>query len=216
MAKDLAHELGYVYIDTGAMYRAVTLYAIRAGLIDGQNVDVEGLRKQMSQVNVSFRFNKETGRPDTYLNGELVESTIRTMEVSSKVSLVAAIDFVRAAMVAQQQEMGRGGGVVMDGRDIGTTVFPEAELKVFVTASAEVRAKRRYDELKAKGEACELQEILENVQERDRIDSTRAVSPLRKADDAVVLDNSHMTIPEQKEWLLNLAKSRINALRDNL
>lgn len=210
MAKDLARELGYVYIDTGAMYRAVTLYAIKAGLIDGQNVDVDALRAQMDKVNVGFKFNEETGRPDAYLNGERVEDRIRTMEVSSKVSLIAAIDFVRSAMVALQQEMGKGGGVVMDGRDIGTTVFPNAELKVFVTASAEVRAQRRYDELTAKGEKCNLQEILENVQERDRIDSTRAVSPLRKADDAVVLDNSNMTIPEQKQWLMELAKSKIS------
>lgn len=211
MAKDLARELGYVYVDTGAMYRAVTLYAIKAGLIDGRTVDVEGLRRQMSQVKVSFRFNDVTGRPDTYLNGERVEDAIRTMEVSSKVSLIASIDFVRAAMVSLQQEMGKGGGVVMDGRDIGTTVFPDAELKIFVTASAEVRAQRRYDELTAKGEACSLQEILENVQERDRIDSTRAVSPLRKANDAIELDNSHMTIPEQKEWLLRQVMSCINA-----
>ena len=210
MAKDLARELGYVYIDTGAMYRAVTLYALRAGLIEGQQVAVESLRSRMSQIHVSFCFNEQTGRPDTYLNGERVEDAIRTLEVSSKVSLIAAIDFVRTAMVAQQQEMGQGGGIVMDGRDIGTTVFPRAELKVFVTASAQVRAQRRYDELTAKGEVCELQDILENVLERDRIDSTRAVSPLRKAEDAVVLDNSQMTISEQKAWLLDLARSRMN------
>lgn len=209
MAKDLARELSYVYIDTGAMYRAVTLYAIEHNLIK-EEVDVEGLRAQMDQVSISFQFNESTGRPDTYLNGTRVEDRIRTMEVSSKVSLIASIDFVRSAMVAQQQELGEGGGVVMDGRDIGTTVFPNAELKIFVTASAEVRAKRRYDELTAKGEVCNLQEILENVVERDRIDSTRAVSPLRKADDAIELDNSNMTIPEQKEWLLEKALAKIN------
>lgn len=209
MAKDLARELSYVYIDTGAMYRAVTLYAIEHNLIK-EEVDVEGLRAQMDQVCISFQFNESTGRPDTYLNGTRVEDRIRTMEVSSKVSLIASIDFVRSAMVAQQQELGEGGGVVMDGRDIGTTVFPNAELKIFVTASAEVRAKRRYDELTAKGEVCNLQEILENVVERDRIDSTRAVSPLRKADDAIELDNSNMTIPEQKEWLLEKALAKIN------
>lgn len=209
MAKDLARELSYVYIDTGAMYRAVTLYAIEHNLIK-EEVDVEGLRAQMDQVGISFQFNESTGRPDTYLNGTRVEDRIRTMEVSSKVSLIASIDFVRSAMVAQQQELGEGGGVVMDGRDIGTTVFPNAELKIFVTASAEVRAKRRYDELTAKGEVCNLQEILENVVERDRIDSTRAVSPLRKADDAIELDNSNMTIPEQKEWLLEKALAKIN------
>ncbi|MCQ2197491.1 MAG: (d)CMP kinase [Bacteroidaceae bacterium] len=209
MAKDLARKLGYVYIDTGAMYRAVTLYAIEHNLIK-EEVDVEGLRSQMENVNISFLFNEATGRPDTYLNGTRVEDRIRTMEVSSKVSLIAAIDFVRTAMVAQQQEMGNGGGVVMDGRDIGTTVFPNAELKIFVTASAEVRAKRRYDELTAKGEVCNLQEILENVQERDRLDSTRAVSPLRKADDAIVLDNSELTIEQQNEWLMEKAVSVIN------
>jgi len=202
MAKELARQLGYVYVDTGAMYRAVALYALEAGLFDGQTVDVEALRQQMDKVNISFQFNPETGRPDTYLNNVRVEDRIRTMEVSSKVSIVAAIDFVRAAMVAQQQRMGEGGGIVMDGRDIGTTVFPNAELKIFVTASAEVRAQRRYDELTAKGEACNYEEILENVVERDRIDSTRAVSPLRKADDAIVLDNSNLTIEEQNKWLL--------------
>lgn len=205
MAKDLAKELGYVYIDTGAMYRAVTLFCIKEGLIHAEEIDTEALRNKMSEIHISFQFNAETGRPDTYLNNVRVEDRIRTMEVSSKVSLIAALDFVRQAMVAQQQEMGKGGGIVMDGRDIGTTVFPHAELKVFVTASAEVRAKRRYDELTAKGEKCDLQEILANVQERDRIDSTRSVSPLRKAEDAIVLDNSNMTIPEQKEWLLKLA-----------
>lgn len=209
MAKDLARELGYVYIDTGAMYRAVTLFAIQEGLFTEDEIDVNALRKKMGEINISFTFNPEKGRPDTYLNGAYVEDRIRTMEVSGKVSLVAALDFVRTSMVAQQQEMGKGGGIVMDGRDIGTTVFPNAELKVFVTASAEVRAKRRYDELTAKGEICDLQEILTNVQERDRIDSTRAVSPLRKADDAITLDNSNMTIPEQKEWLLELAKKTI-------
>ena len=203
MAKDLARELGYVYIDTGAMYRAVTLYALRAGLIEGQEVAVDALRSQMPKVHVSFCFNEQTGRPDTYLNGERVEDAIRTLEISSKVSLIAAIDFVRTAMVAQQQEMGQGGGIVMDGRDIGTTVFPEAELKVFVTASAEVRARRRFDELAQKGMPADFDEILRNVEERDYIDTHREVSPLRKADDALLLDNSHMTIAEQRQWLLD-------------
>lgn len=206
MAKDLARELGYVYIDTGAMYRSVTLYCLQHDLIADGKVNVEGLKTQMDEVHISFQFNPSTGRPDTYLNGVRVEDTIRTMEVSSMVSPVAAIDFVRAAMVKQQQELGKGGGVVMDGRDIGTTVFPDAELKIFVTASAEVRAQRRYDELTAKGEQCNYEDILKNVQERDYIDSHREVSPLRQADDAVVLDNSHMTIPEQKLWLLAKAK----------
>lgn len=210
MAKDLARELGYVYIDTGAMYRAVTLFAIEENLIDSQSVDIEGLRNNMSNIHITFEFNAEAGRPDTYLNGVRVEDRIRTMEVSSKVSMIAAIDFVRAAMVAQQQEMGKGGGVVMDGRDIGTTVFPDAELKIFVTASAEVRAQRRYDELTAKGEQVNYEEILQNVQERDRIDSTRAVSPLKQADDAIVLDNSHISKTEQKEWLLARVQEILN------
>lgn len=202
MAKDLAREVGYVYVDTGAMYRCVTLYALRNGLFTADGINEEALRSRLSDINISFKFNPEAGRPDTYLNGELVERDIRTMEVSSHVSPIATLGFVREAMVAQQQEMGRGGGVVMDGRDIGTVVFPHAELKIFVTASAEVRAQRRYDELKQKGMEADYQDILKNVQERDYIDSHRAVSPLRQADDAILLDNSHMTIAEQKQWLM--------------
>lgn len=202
MAKDLAREVGYVYVDTGAMYRCVTLYALRNGLFTADGINEEALRSRLSDINISFKFNPEAGRPDTYLNGELVERDIRTMEVSSHVSPIATLGFVREAMVAQQQEMGRGGGVVMDGRDIGTVVFPHAELKIFVTASAEVRAQRRYDELKQKGMEADYQAILKNVQERDYIDSHRAVSPLRQADDAILLDNSHMTIAEQKQWLI--------------
>jgi cytidylate kinase len=203
MAKDLAREIGYVYVDTGAMYRCVTLFALRNGLFaaDG-SIDEAGLRSRMNNIRISFKFNPEAGRPDTYLNGELVERDIRTMEVSNHVSPIATLGFVREAMVAQQQEMGRGGGVVMDGRDIGTVVFPNAELKIFVTASAEVRAQRRYDELKAKGMDADYADILKNVQERDYIDSHREVSPLRQADDALLLDNSNMTIPEQKQWLM--------------
>ena len=202
MAKDLAREIGYIYVDTGAMYRSVTLYALRHGMFraDG-SIDTGALEAAMPEIRITFKLNKETGRPDTYLNGELVEKDIRTMEVSSKVSPIAALPFVRKALVEQQQMMGREKGIVMDGRDIGTAVFPDAELKVFVTASAEVRAQRRYDELKAKGMEADYASILKNVEERDYIDSHREVSPLRKADDAVVLDNSHMTIAEQKQWL---------------
>ena len=202
MAKDLAKEIGYIYVDTGAMYRSVTLYALRHGMFraDG-SIDTGALEAAMPEIRITFRLNKETGRPDTYLNGELVEKDIRTMEVSSKVSPIAALPFVRKALVEQQQMMGREKGIVMDGRDIGTAVFPDAELKVFVTASAEVRAQRRYDELKAKGMEADYASILKNVEERDYIDSHREVSPLRKADDAVELDNSHMTIAEQKQWL---------------
>ena len=209
MAKDLARELGYIYIDTGAMYRSVTLYAMQNGFIDAEhNIDTEGLKKAMPDISISFKFNHTTGRPDTYLNGKCVEDEIRTMEVSKYVSPIATLGFVREAMVAQQQLMGRDKGVVMDGRDIGTVVFPDAELKVFVTASAEVRAQRRYDELKAKGMEADYADILKNVQERDYIDSHREVSPLRQADDALLLDNSHMTISEQKQWLLDRFRER--------
>ena len=203
MAKDLAREVGYVYVDTGAMYRCVTLFALRNGLFaaDG-SINEDELRRQMANIHISFQFNASTGRPDTYLNGELVEDKIRSMEVSNHVSPIATIGFVREAMVAQQQQMGQGGGVVMDGRDIGTVVFPHAELKIFVTASAEVRAQRRYDELKGKGMEADYDDILKNVQERDYIDSHREVSPLKQAPDAILLDNSHMTIAEQKEWLM--------------
>lgn len=202
MAKDLAREIGYIYIDSGAMYRAVTLYCIENSLVDGKDINTDKLREAMKDIRISFQLNAETGRPDTYLNGVNVESKIRTMEVSSLVSPVATLDFVREAMVAQQQAMGEEKGIVMDGRDIGTTVFPDAELKIFVTASAEVRAQRRYDELKAKGQEASYEEILANVKERDFIDQNREVSPLRKADDAILLDNSNLTIAEQKEWLM--------------
>lgn len=208
MAKDLARRIGYVYIDTGAMYRAVTLFAMRHNLIANGQVDAAKLQEEMGNIHISLRLNPETQRPDTYLNGECVEREIRTMEVSRHVSLIAALPFVRSAMVEMQREMGKEKGVVMDGRDIGTVVFPNAELKIFVTASAEVRAQRRYDELTAKGEKCNYEEILENVKERDHIDSTRETSPLRQAEDAIVLDNTHMTIPEQENWLMEEYKKR--------
>ena len=201
MAKDLAREIGYIYIDSGAMYRAVTLYCIENGLLHDGRIDADKLRHEIDNIHISFRPNAATGRPDTYLNGVNVEERIRTMEVSSLVSPVAALDFVREAMVEQQQEMGQAKGIVMDGRDIGTTVFPDAELKIFVTASPEIRAQRRYDELKAKGQAVDFDEILANVKQRDYIDQHRDVSPLRKADDALLLDNSHLTIEQQKAWL---------------
>ncbi|SJL32249.1 cytidylate kinase [Porphyromonas gingivalis] len=203
MAKDLARAIGYIYVDTGAMYRAVTLYSIRRGLWKDGVLDTETLRNEMSDVRITFRLNAETGLPETYLNGENVEQDIRNMEVSAKVSPIATLDFVREAMVREQQAMGKSKGIVMDGRDIGTTVFPEAEMKIFVTALPHVRAQRRLDELHAKGDATTtFDDVLANIEERDRIDSTRAVSPLRQAEDALVLDNSHMTIPQQKAWLL--------------
>ena len=203
MAKDLAREVGYIYVDTGAMYRAVTLFALRQGLFapDG-SVLADRLEELMPQVSVGFTLDPATRLPLVQLCGETVESEIRGLEVSSRVSPIAALPFVRRAMTEQQQLMGRQKGIVMDGRDIGTVVFPEAELKVFVTASAEVRARRRFDELTAKGQQVDFDEILRNVQERDYIDSHRAVAPLRQAPDALLLDNSSLTIAEQKAWLL--------------
>ena len=209
MAKDLAREIGYVYIDSGAMYRAVTYFCLQHGLFTKDGVKKDELQAAMPNINISFHLNAE-GRPETFLDGKCIEQEIRGMEVSSRVSLIATIGFVREAMVAMQQSMGKEKGIVMDGRDIGTTVFPNAELKIFVTASAEVRAQRRYDELKAKGETASYESILENVKERDRIDSGRAISPLRKADDAILLDNSAMTIPEQKAWLMQKFEETLN------
>ena len=208
MAKDLAREVGYVYVDTGAMYRAVTLYALRHDLFgaDGSIKEAE-LESAMPAIVIDQRL--VDGRTTTFLNGEDVEREIRSLEVSNHVSPVAALPFVRTALVAQQQRMGEDGGIVMDGRDIGTTVFPNAELKIFVTASAEVRAQRRYDELKQKGMEADYDDILKNVQERDYIDSHRDVSPLRQADDALLLDNSAMTIEEQKQWLLERFNEKV-------
>ena len=187
MAKDLARKVGYIYVDTGAMYRSVTLYALRHKLFreDG-TIKVEELKQQMDDITIEQKL--EDGKTTTFLNGENVEREICSIEVSNYVSPIAALDFVRTALVAQQQRMGQDGGIIMDGRDIGTTVFPDAELKIFVTASAEVRAQRRYDELQAKGMPADYAEILKNVQERDYIDSHREVSPLRQAEDALLLD----------------------------
>ena len=203
MAKALARQLGYIYVDTGAMYRAVTLFALQHQLFNTDGtVKAEELQSMMSQVQVSFVLNEDTHLPETHLNGVSVEREIRTMEVSSHVSPIAALPFVREAMVAQQREMGKQKGIVMDGRDIGTTVFPHAELKVFVTASAEIRAQRRFKELQEKGMDANYEAILKNVQERDYIDSHREVSPLCQAEDAILLDNSNMSISNQQQWLL--------------
>ena len=212
MAKELARRLGYIYVDTGAMYRSVTLFAMQHDLFlpDGTIREKE-LQALMPQIEISFKLNAKTGRPDTWLNGSCVEQEIRSLEVSNHVSPIAALPFVRSAMVTQQQQMGTRKGIVMDGRDIGTTVFPDAELKIFVTASAEVRAQRRYDELKQKGMPADFNDILENVEERDYIDSHREVSPLRQAPDALVLDNSHMTIDQQNEWLMEQFEKAVNA-----
>jgi cytidylate kinase len=202
IARALAVRFGYVFIDSGAMYRAVTLFALRRNLISDHGVNREELISLLPEIQIEFKYNPASQKSDMYLNGENVEEEIRQLLVSQNVSPVATIAEVRQAMVRLQQEVGRKKGIVMDGRDIGTVVFPDAELKFFVTASAEIRAKRRFDELSAKGETVSFEEILENIQERDRIDSTRAASPLRKADDALVLDNSFMTQEEQLEWVI--------------
>ena len=210
MAKQLAKDIGYVYVDTGAMYRAVTLYAMRNGMYLDEGIQEAALKAAVDagEIQISFQFNAETGRPDTYLNGEKVEDEIRQMEVSNRVSPIAALPFVRALLTEQQQAMGKEKGIVMDGRDIGTAVFPQAEMKVFVTATAKVRAQRRYEELLGKAKtqeelaALSFDEVLKNVEERDYIDSHREVAPLRQAEDALVLDNSEMTREEQSAWLL--------------
>jgi len=211
IAKALATRLGYIFIDSGAMYRAVTLFALRNNLISDGKVNSEELIGALSEITIEFRYNKERQKSDMYLNGENVEDEIRKLTVSQNVSPVAAIAEVRVAMVRIQQEMGKDKGIVMDGRDIGTVVFPDAELKLFVTASPEIRAKRRFDELTAKGETVSYAEILENLQERDRIDSTRETSPLRKADDALVLDNSNLTPDEQMDWVFEKVNERLQA-----
>ncbi|MDO9613210.1 MAG: (d)CMP kinase [Bacteroidota bacterium] len=210
IAKALAAKFGYVFIDSGAMYRAVTLYALRHNLVAGGELKRDELIGSLSQIKIEFRYNQVSKKSDTYLNGENVEEEIRQLPVSQNVSPVATIAEVRTAMVRLQQEMGKNKGIVMDGRDIGTVVFPEAELKLFVTASAEIRAQRRFDELITKGEDVSYSEILENVKERDYIDSTREASPLRKADDALVLDNSFLTREEQMEWATDKVEERLN------
>ena len=202
MAKALARNIGYLYFDSGAMYRAVALFCMQNGLINGEEIDTAALRERLDEIHISFEADPETKNSVTLLNGVNVEHEIRSLEVSRFVSKVAALDFVRSAMVDQQREMGKQKGIVMDGRDIGTTVFPDAEMKVFVTASAEVRAQRRYDELVARGDKPDFNDILENVLQRDHIDQTREVSPLRKADDALLLDNSDLTREEQMNWLV--------------
>ena len=212
MAKSLAAKVGYIYVDTGAMYRAVTLFAMRQGLFDAQGQpDAARLEALVPKIEVSFRLDPDTHLPLVCLNGEVVEEEVRTLEVSSHVSAIAALPFVREALTRQQQRMGEEKGIVMDGRDIGTVVFPQAELKVFVTASAEVRAQRRFLELTAKGQTVAFEDILRNVQERDYIDSHREVAPLRQADDALVLDNSELTREEQMQWLLDRFEERTGA-----
>ena len=204
MAKDLAKEIGYAYIDTGAMYRAVTLYALQHDFFKENILDIPLLEKAIGDINISFNVNSETGLTETFLNGQNVEAEIRGMEVADCVSGIAALPFVREKLVEQQRRLGLKKCIVMDGRDIGTIVFPDAELKIFVTASPEVRATRRFDELRDKGVTATFEDILENIQSRDYQDMKREISPLYKADDAIELDNTNMTICEQKKWLLDL------------
>ncbi len=208
-AKMVAAHLGYIFIDTGAMYRAVTLWAIENGCVGNGILNEERLVANLDNIRIDFRFNPDRGASDIYVDGEWVEGKIRTITVSNLVSAVSAIGEVRARLVAMQQEMGRDKGVVMDGRDIGTVVFPHAELKIFMTADPEVRAERRYQELLAKGEEVSREEIVENIRQRDHLDQTRAVSPLRKADDAIVLDNGGMTLEEEMVWFDEVFRQKV-------
>jgi CMP/dCMP kinase len=209
LARSLARRLGYLYIDSGAMYRAVTLYAIRNNWISKGIPDTKAILAGVHEITITFRFDPVTGKDSTFLNGENIEEEIRRLEVSEQVSPVSTIREVRQAMVKLQQQMGLGKAIVMDGRDIGTVVFPDAELKIFMTADPEIRAQRRYDELHAKGMHINMEEIRQNINQRDHIDQNRAESPLRKADDALILDNSHLTPDEQLEWAYQQACSII-------
>lgn len=211
LSKQLAQKLRYNYIDTGAMYRAVTLFALRNKLIINKEVNTERLIQKLPEIKITFTYNEKEEKSDTILNGENIENEIRQLEVSNYVSPVATIKEVRQAMVKLQKAMGIEKGIVMDGRDIGTVVFPKAELKIFMTASDEVRAQRRFDELTNKGLQVTFDEVLKNIVERDHIDSTRAESPLHKANDAIVLDNSNLTRDEQLEWVLNKVKEVMHA-----
>ena len=208
MAKDLAKEIGYTYIDTGAMYRAVTLYCIQHGFFEGEKIKEEELKASIDDIDISFRLNAETGRPDTYLNGVNVEKEIRGMEVADKVSPVATLGFVRRALVAKQQEMGKAKGIVMDGRDIGTCILPDAQAKIYLTASSRVRAVRRYKELTEKGTMCNLEEIEQDIIDRDYRDMHREIAPLTQAADAVLLDSSEMTIDQVVDGIIGAARER--------
>ena len=209
MAKDLARHIGYIYIDSGAMYRAITLYCLDNNLINNCVVNTERLTHEIENISITFATNPTTGRQETYLNGVCVEQEIRTMRVSNSVSLVSQIDFVRHSLVAQQRALGNDKGIVMDGRDIGTAVFPDAELKIFVTASARTRAERRCAEM----QGANIDEVERNIAMRDEMDMNRAISPLRKAHDAIELDNSHMTIEQQNEWLMERYNEVIDRLK---
>jgi len=210
MAKQLAQKLGYIYIDSGAMYRVVTLVALRKGLILNGNPDIQKVISELKNIKITFKWDEVLGKNTTFFNGENVEEEIRQLEVSQNVSPISTIAEVRSEMVIQQRENGKNKGIVMDGRDIGTVVFPDAELKIFMTASSKIRAQRRFLELSEKGQTVDFDEILQNVESRDKIDSTRAVSPLKKADDALILDNSNLTRTEQLKWTIEKAEELIN------
>lgn len=212
VAKEIARQLNYTFIDSGAMYRAVTLYILRTGLVAGKDLNMSALIEKLGLIHITFLFNPATDHNDIWLNGENVEHKIRQLSVAQNVSQIAAIAEVRRFLVAQQQEMGQSKGIVMDGRDIGTVVFPDAELKIFMTADPRIRAQRRYDEMLAGNELVDFEEILANITERDRFDETRQESPLRKASDAIVLDNSHMTKDEQFRWILEKVEERIRQI----
>lgn len=212
LAKQLANHLGYVYVDTGAMYRAVALFAMKNNCISADLFDKETLIKSLASIKLEFKFNSDLGFAEMYLNGDNVEKEIRTIEVSGFVSKVAEVSQVRAKLVEQQQEMGKNKGIVMDGRDIGTVVFPDAELKIFMTAAADTRAQRRFDELQQKGDAVTYEEVLQNVVERDYIDTHREDSPLVMAEDAIEIDNSYLTREEQFAAVLELANEMIKTV----
>jgi len=206
IAKQIAQHLNYIYVDSGAMYRCVTLFALQNGIINDRKIDEEKLKNILSQISITFNFDRETARNITFLNGTEVEEIIRTLDVSSHVSEISKIRFVRQRMVEIQREIGKNGKIVIDGRDIGTVVFPDADIKFFITASIDVRSKRRYTELRDKGEMISIEEIKKNLILRDETDSTREESPLKKAPDAILLDNSNHTPESQLEWALKIIK----------
>lgn len=208
LAKDLAKKLNYIYIDSGAMYRAITLYCLQNNLIDGDHVFIDELKSKIKDIDITFHVDEKSGKSNTHLNGVLVEEEIRKITVSEKVSIVSKIGFVREYLVEKQREIGKNKGIVMDGRDIGTVVFPNADFKFFVTADVEVRAQRRFKELSEKGQDVNLEEIKKNIEERDYLDQNRDISPLKKAEDAIILDNSFMTIDEQLNWVLEKVESK--------
>lgn len=213
-AKAIARELNYIYIDSGAMYRAVTLYCLRKGLVGRKTIDIEGIKNALRDIHINFVYNPDTGEYETWLNSENVESEIRNIEVSDHVSRISQVPEVRNRMVELQREIGVYKGVVMDGRDIGTVVFPDADIKIFMTASVDIRAERRYRELQNKGQNVDYNDIRRNITGRDRADETRSISPLRKADDAILLDNSDMTVEDQMRWIREIIAEKRNANRN--